>query len=200
MKIFIILVLLMKMAMSFSWPNKISELDNGKNIQLVKGKRCPTCYSIQFSDSFGLNDSKELEILVNLHKKRVDMEYDLDGSLFDDKDALDHLYNLAINFKSKEAAKILLFPIKYGMKLGVGTLEEFEGEYTIPLLSNFKKLEEVIEENEYQKIAQNIAHWASFHDDSSNVENLIHILDTKKFYLLKENIVYELKSILKVDK
>jgi len=154
-------------AATTDWPSAVSKLNSWNGFKLVKGVRCPVCYSLVIPKNFGLKNEKELRILIELPRRKVDdsVAYDLDGPLFADSDVLDHFLHLALDHGYAPAGRIILNPDKYNMLIGVETSEGIEGTHVIPLIRGYSGLNALIDQGDYQRLARNICHWSAFEYD-----------------------------------
>ncbi|WP_303908960.1 hypothetical protein [Thiohalomonas denitrificans] len=166
-----------------SWPTTVLSLDGWHGLELEKGVRCPVCYSLVFPDKFGMNDDEEMQILIDLPRKKVDnsLIYDLDGPLFADKDVLDHLFHLAVDYDYAPAGDIILMPDKYGMLLGLETSENMIGTHVIPLLHQYTKLEELVRKDGYEELAKQICHWSAGQQNFQNANRLIESVRERNY-------------------
>lgn len=172
------------LAVSKDWPPRFSGLNGWNGLRLVKGVRCPECYSLVIPKTFGLTDQDELHILTELPKKKVDdsLDYDLDGPIFVDVDVLDHLLHLAIDYDSLAAGRIILNPEKYEMLIGMETSEDIEGTHIIPLIRGFRDLNALIDgEAEYRRLARNICNWSAMTADFSAANSLVADLKKRQY-------------------
>lgn len=158
---------------SENWPKSVSQFDGWNGFKLIKGDRCPVCYTLDIPKNFGLNNTKELRILTELSRRRVSMKYNLDGPLFDDEDVLDHLLRIALEHDYVPAGSIILNPDKYDMLLGLETSERIVGTHVIPLLNGFKDLTLLADGKEFKFIARYVCHWSAGQKDFRRTDNLI---------------------------
>jgi hypothetical protein len=171
-------------AVSKDWPRRFSGLNDWNGLRVVKGVRCPECYSLVIPKTFGLAGQDELVILTDLPKKKVDdsLDYDLDGPIFVDVDVLDHLLHLAIDHDSLAAGRIILSPEKHEMLIGVETSEDIEGTHIIPLIHGFRDLNALIDgEAEYRRLAQNICNWSAITADFNAANSLVADLKKRQY-------------------
>lgn len=170
-------------ASPIDWPSNVSGLNGWNGLKLVKGSRCPVCYSLVLPERFGLNNKKEFQILTDLPRKKVDdsMVYDLDGPLFADQDVLNHLLHLALDYSYAPAGHAILNPEKYDMLLGVETSENIIGTHVIPLIRGYSDLKVLINEAEYERFAKYICHWSAGKHDFRNADKLIAQLRERRF-------------------
>lgn len=148
-------------AATTDWPSTVTGLNGWNGMKLVKGIRCPVCYSLIIPRTFGLKNERELGTLIELPKRRVSMQYDLDGPLFDDSDVLDHLLRLALDHGYAPAARVILNPEKYDMLIGVETSEEIVGTHVIPLIRGYSDLNALVDKGEYERLARHVCGWSA---------------------------------------
>lgn len=168
-------------AVSVNWPASVSGLDGWNGMKLVKGARCPVCYSLVIPKTLGLKNEKQLRLLIEITKKRSEMNYDLDGPLFDDRDVLDHLLRLALAYRDALAGRVILNPEKYGMAVGVETSEDIEETHIVPLIRGYDDLNALIDGKDYEMLARRICGWSEQNQDFRVANDLITELKKRQF-------------------
>ncbi len=139
-------------------PSKESKFDGLYGIKVKKGIRCEKCCDLVFPETFGLGNMQELQFLKDIVNRVRWVESDLDCATAWDYDTLDHFKYLATIRQDKEAARMLLTPPAHGgFDLGGGELDEvYPDEYIRPVVENYKKLGELLNEKVMTYVADEL--------------------------------------------
>ena len=160
-------------------PLSKSEFEGWKGFKIEKHNRCDECCELIFPVEFGRNQ-KELNILEQIAKFHLDIKHDLDCFFPVNINALDRILFLATEKQDKNAALRLVSPNPYERFSLDGYLAEDYAElYLIPVLTKYKKLEEIISPETIVSISKDICSWAEPMQEIETIENLITALKRK---------------------
>ena len=178
-------------------PKKKSELNGWQNIKI---RKCGNqCCELVFPPGFGHKNKKQLAALRNLVNSHL--EHDIDCMLQTNEDALKQIKFLATENQDDDAALMILSPNSFGgFNLDGALAEEYSGEYQLPVLEKYQKLDAILNVKRQEEVSTDLCSWLEVLGETSDrerVKKLIPYFKSKNIGKFADIITEKCGNVLK---